>query len=178
MIERDGIWTKVVIEPDRVVVKYAPTYMRGAIAKWVMISTLIGCCLFPLFFRNLDGIYAILASSLVGGILIKWGADMVQQACERIRKPYLIVADQNAPADACDSELCIHADEIEFIEVRENLERRADDQALWQTYLHVKSGNAVLIHQRVKWNLQAEVALAQSLAVRWSVSLKSPERRG
>lgn len=174
MTERDGIWTRVVIEPDRVVVKYSSTYICGAVAKWLMISALIGWCLFPLFFRHLEGYYAILASSLVGVILIKWGADTVQQACERIRYPYLVILDQNACADGGDSASCIHADGVDLVEVRENLDRRADDLALWQTYLQVKNGNAVLIHQRVKWNLQAELALAQSLADRWNVPLKSP----
>ena len=173
MLEREGIWTKVITEPDRVIIKYTSTYLRGAIAKWLMISALIGWFLFPLFFRHLEQNYAILASSLVGLILIKWGADTVQQAYTSVRKPYLIILDRLASTDGVDSELCIHAEDVEAVEVRENVGRRADDLALWQTYLYIKSGGSYLMHQRVKWNREAELELARGFADRWNVPLRS-----
>lgn len=173
MLERDGKWTTVVPESDRVIVNYARTYVRGAFAKCAVIAVLIGWIVFPVFFRLLDRTPAIIATSIIAALLAKWSFDSVKRSRAMVGRPYVVIFDRLTARQSVDAENCIHADDIELVEVRENLGRRGDDSALWQTYVHLRTGAALLIHQRIKWNHRAEVEIARSLADRWSVPLRA-----
>ena len=90
-----------------------------------------------------------------------------------VRRPYVVILDRSTARHEVDSEVCIHAVDIKAVEVRENSGRNSDDSALWQTYVHLKNSESVLIHQRYKWKHEAEVELARGLADRWKVPLRA-----
>jgi len=174
LLRREGKWTKVSFEPDRVVVRYTSTYTRSAIAWVIAISGLALWFLIPPVFRNLDRGIAFAITGIVLLLIAKLSFDTVRRSQARVRKPYLVISDRHCALHTCDSELVVSANDIGFVEVRDNQNRQIEDPALWQTYVHFKSDRApVLVHQRYKWNHDAEIALARSLAERWGVPLRT-----
>jgi hypothetical protein len=171
--ERQGRFTNIRHEADRVVVTLSPAHRRGAyFGVAISLAVVAGLS------RNLwyspplspSFILTLLASLAVAYV----GAKALRRVLETDNTVLVIHDHNDARGDSAGA--AISAAEIRAVEVRENVGRNPSDMAMWQTYIHLLGQDtATLLHQRPKWRYARERAIGEALSRRWRVPLIEPE---
>ncbi len=167
LVARVGIWTKVDFTPSTVIV--SPRF-NEFLGPWIGAGCFAGLAV---YFAWRASSSTNLAAQIGVSVATAAAVTAVGVLSRRFKSgPILIILDTGVAPDERYVECTITQDQIDFVELRENLERRSDDSRLVQVFLHLKGdGSRRIVYQRY-YNRWAKVRnMAKRLADRWKVEL-------
>jgi len=169
MDEREGIWTIVREEADRVTIWESKTHWRGRVFGAVMAIAVTCSVNWPVLKPNMVLIVSATAILIVTILLWK----LFRGVQSNTGGPLLAIID-GSPKGPDTAENTLWSESIHAVILRKNSGCTASDESMWQVYVRVENETtARLVYQQSWWGsgYDRALSLANRLSSRWGVEL-------